>query len=187
MEKSTDPGIIDSPTEDRPTPGSKKTRFRVTHILTFFILFALWIAFSGRFDLFHIVLGILSCTIVIALSGDMMFTKRRPRGLLLGWFRWMGYIPWLLYQIFLANLQVMYIVFHPRMNDLINPRMIAFDTHLKSDFSRWTFANSITLTPGTITVNATALGRFTVHCITDASGEALPGKMEQRIARLFRE
>ena len=117
----------------------------------------------------------------------MMFTTHRPRGLLWLWLRWLGYIPWLLYQIFLANLQVMYIVFHPRMKELINPRMIAFDTRLKSDYSRWTFANSITLTPGTITVNATVLGRFTVHCLNDASGESLPGDMEQRIAKLFEE
>ena len=187
MEKTTDPGIVDSPAEDRPAPGSNTVRFRVTHILAFFILFALWIVLSGRFDIFHIVLGLLSCATVTALSGDMMFSTHRPRGLFAVWLRWLAYIPWLLHQIFLANLHVMYLVFHPRMRDLINPRIISFDTRLKSDYARWTFANSITLTPGTITVNATVLGRFTVHCIDDTSGESLPGEMEQRIARLFRE
>jgi multicomponent Na+:H+ antiporter subunit E len=103
------------------------------------------------------------------------------------WLRWLTYIPWLLYQIFLANLHVMYLVFHPKMMELIDPQVIEFDTRLKSDYARTTFANSITLTPGTITVNATVLGRFAVHCIDRPSSAALPGDMEKRIVKVFRE
>ncbi len=98
-----------------------------------------------------------------------------------------AYIPWLLYQVFLANLHVMYLVFHPRMMELINPQIIEFDSELKSDYARTTFANSITLTPGTITVNVTVLGRFSVHCIDDKSAKSLPGKMEEKIRKVFRE
>jgi len=58
---------------------------------------------------------------------------------------------------------------------------------LKSDYARMLFANSITLTPGTITVDVTALGRFSVHCIDDPSGQSLPGKMEAKIVAAFRE
>ena len=103
------------------------------------------------------------------------------------WARFIGYIPWLLWQIFLANLHVLYLVFHPRMMELIDPDIIEFDSTLKSDVARTTFANSITLTPGTITVNVSALGRLSVHCIDEYSGKPLPGEMETRIARIFDE
>jgi multicomponent Na+:H+ antiporter subunit E len=48
-------------------------------------------------------------------------------------------------------------------------------------------ANSITLTPGTVTVFTSVMGRFTVHAIDDASAQALPGEMEDRVARIFEE
>lgn len=116
-----------------------------------------------------------------------MFTSRNARSIFLLWLRMTTYIPWLLYQIFLANLHVMYLVLHPRMMELINPKIIQFDSRLKSEYSRMVFANSITLTPGTITVNVNALGRFSVHCIDDPSGQPLPGKMEEKIAHVFKE
>jgi multicomponent Na+:H+ antiporter subunit E len=73
------------------------------------------------------------------------------------------------------------------MMDLIDPHIIEFDSRLKSDYARTTFANSITLTPGTITVAVTVLGIFSVHCIDVESGKPLPGEMEDRIAKVFRE
>jgi multicomponent Na+:H+ antiporter subunit E len=167
-------------------PGSR--RFGSTFFFAFGVLFALWVIFSGRFDLFHIILGVISCTIVALFCHDFLFTTASPGGsIFFLWLRLAGYIPWLLYQIFKANLHVLYLVLHPRMMDLIDPQIIEFDSRLKSDYARTTFANSITLTPGTITVAVTVLGIFSVHCIDIESGEALPGEMEQRIAKVFRE
>ena len=116
-----------------------------------------------------------------------MFTSHETRGIFGLWLRMAGYIQWLLYHIFMANLHVLYLTLHPRMLDLINPKIIIFDSRLKSDYSRMVFANSITLTPGTITVNVNALGRFSVHCIDDPSGQPLPGTMEEKIAQVFKE
>jgi multicomponent Na+:H+ antiporter subunit E len=53
--------------------------------------------------------------------------------------------------------------------------------------SLFIFANSITLTPGTITVYVSITGEFTVHVIDEESGKALPGEMEERVARLMGE
>ena len=58
---------------------------------------------------------------------------------------------------------------------------------LNTDLGRTMFANSITLTPGTITVDVNALGRFSVHCIDEPSGQPLPGEMEEKIAAVFTE
>lgn len=150
-------------------------------------MFAMWVVFSGRFDAFHLILGVISCSIVAFLSGDLLFPARLGRKLPFVWLRFVGYTPWLLYQIFLANLHVMYLVFHPRMRELIDPKIIEFDSKLSSDVARTTFANSITLTPGTITVHVTAAGKFSVHCIDTESGKPLPGKMEAKIAKVFAE
>lgn len=179
----------DSETAVSKSPANQNSkRFRSNFFLAFGVLFALWVVFSGRFDLFHITLGVISCTIVALFCQDFLFTTESPGGTIFFlWLRLAGYIPWLLYQIFRANLHVLYIVLHPRMMDLIDPQIIEFDTRLKSDYARTTFANSITLTPGTITVAVTVLGIFRVHCIDTESGKPLPGEMEERIAKVFRE
>ncbi len=150
-------------------------------------MFGLWILLSGRFDTFHIGLGLISSAIVSYFSSDLLFSSSRVQGLLSQWGRFIRYIPWLLLQIIKANLYVTYLVFHPRMMELISPRIIKFRSKLKNDVALVTFANSITLTPGTITVYVSIDGDFKVHAIDEASGEPLPGEMEARIAKAFGE
>jgi len=187
LEKDFHPTSSNTPPEENASKTSRTKGFGATFILSFVILFVLWIIFSGRFDGFHLILGLIASAIVAAFSGDLMFTSSEPRGLFRLWLRLFAYIPWLIYKIFLANLHVMYLVFHPKMMKLINPQIIEFESKLKSDYARTTFANSITLTPGTITINATVLGRFSVHCIDDLSAQSLPGEMEEKILKVFRE
>ena len=154
--------------------------------LTFVIMALFWVLFSGKFDPFHISLGFASCLIVAALNHHFLFASGIRPKLFIHWVRFAGYIPWLFYQIFRANLHVLYLVFHPRTLDLIDPKIIQFDSILKKDISRTTFANSITLTPGTITVHVSVMGKFSVHCIDDKSGESLPGAMQMRIDKVFK-
>lgn len=158
-------------------------------LLTFFIMLVLWMLLSGKFDAFHLSLGVISCAIVAYFSADLLFETPSIKVTRLpgSWIRFILYVPWLLYQIFLANLHVLYLTFHPRMMDLIDPRIIKFRSKLQGDLSRVTFANSITLTPGTITVYVTLDGNFSVHAIDKKSREGLPGEMEERIARAFGE
>ena len=163
------------------------SRFGPGYALTFVVMFVMWLLFSGRFDAFHLIMGVLASALVAFLSNDLLFPIPPDRKLPLLWLRFVGYIPWLLYQIFLANLHVLYIVFHPRMRELIDPQIIEFDSKLSGDVARTTFANSITLTPGTITVDVTAIGKYSVHCIDTESGKPLPGKMEAKIAKVFGE
>ena len=150
-------------------------------------MFFLWILLSGKFDPFHLTLGIISCAIVAFFSGDLLFESVRLKGLPRSWVRFILYCPWLLYQIFLANLHVLFLTFHPRMMDLIDPQIFRFRSRLKSDLALVTFANSITLTPGTITVYVSVDGDFSVHAIDQKSKEGLPGEMQIRIARAFSE
>ena len=178
-----------SKTTEPKFPSASRTKGApfFAHLITFFILFCLWILLSGKFDLFHLSLGIISCIIVTLFSCDLLFPESKINGFMRSWLRFLRYLPWLLYQIFLANLHILYLVFHPRMMDLIDPQIIKFHSKLTKELSLVTFANSITLTPGTITVYVSVDGHFHVHSIDEKSGEALPGEMESKIARAFGE
>ncbi len=181
-----------SPHELNKVNSSRRSRVRkhlTPLLLTFFIMFALWIILSGKFDVFHLSLGVISSAIVAFFSADLLFGNQDIKVINLpaSWIRFIRYVPWLLYQIFTANLYVLYLTFHPRMMELIDPRIIKFRSRLKGDLSKVTFANSITLTPGTITVYMTLDGIFSVHAIDKKSRQGLPGEMEKRIARAFGE
>ncbi len=167
--------------------GKKPSKFGVPFFFTFILTFITWLLLSGRFDTFHITLGVLSCGIISYFSGPMNFGDMTFKALIRVLPRFTLYLPWLFYQVFLANLHVVKLVFHPRMMELIDPRIIKFKSRLKSHLALTTFANSITLTPGTITVYVTDFGDFEVHVIDEHSGEALPGDMEQRVAKIFNE
>jgi multicomponent Na+:H+ antiporter subunit E len=172
----------------KPSPAlSPRTKRILSFGISFLICFATWIVLSGRFDLFHLGLGVVACTIVAALSGNILISRRGLQQMPRQWFGFITYVPWLVYQVFLANLHVMYLVLHPRMIELIDPDIIHFKSRLKKPMSLFIFANSITLTPGTITVYVSINGDFTVHVIDEQSGTTLPGDMEDRVARLMGE
>lgn len=155
--------------------------------ITFVVSYATWIVLSGRFDLFHMSLGVIACTIVSFLNSELLFPDVDAKKMLRQWWAFIRYIPWLLYQVFIANLHVMYLVFHPRMMDLIDPQIIQFRSRMKSQMGLFVFANSITLTPGTITVYASVTGDYTVHAIDRHSGISLPGDMERRVRHIMGE
>lgn len=168
-------------------PETRPTKSRASFIIAFVILFGIWFLLSARFDLFHICLGVVSCALVALFSADLLLPSPDLKQMPIHWYRFIKYIPWLLYQVLVANIHVMYLVFHPRMMDLIDPRIMEFDSRLKSDMSRVTLANSITLTPGTITVHISIYGHITFHVIDIESGKTLPWIMEERIADVFDE
>ena len=155
-------------------------------IVTFLILFIFWILMSGRFDYFHLSLGIISCAIVAHASHDLLFRDIRAKNRHIEVIRFIKYLPWLFYQIVLANIHIAYLALHPRMPKLIDPHIIRFKTKLKKDLSLVTFANSITLTPGTITILIKE-GHYYVHAIDRFVAESLPGDMEKRVGHIFME
>jgi len=164
--------------------GESPSRFRAdAFVASFAILAALWLVLSGHYDAFHLTLGAVSCALVAALSHDLWFPDfRRGRDLAV-FFRFIAYVPWLLYQIVLANFHVAKMVLHPRMP--IEPAVIEFDCRLTGDLALTTLANSITLTPGTITVDVVD-GRFFVHALTKkVAADLESGEMEARVAAIY--
>lgn len=151
-------------------------------VATFAVMLIFWIALSGMFDAFHLSLGVLCCALVAHFSHGLLFYGDDNPGWGKGLLGVITYLPWLFYQIILANLQVAFVVLHPRMLDMIDPHVIRFKTKLKRPISKVTFAQSITLTPGTITVSIHK-DEFSVYALTREASDALPGDMEERVAR----
>ncbi|MFO7817449.1 MAG: Na+/H+ antiporter subunit E [Thermodesulfobacteriota bacterium] len=155
-------------------------------ILTFCLMFTLWIIFSGVFEPFFLGMGIISSILVAAMYHEFLFPHPR-----LNYLKFVlvfsAYVFWLLWQVFKANLHLMKIIFHPRMMDLIDPQIIAFRTPLRNTLSLTTMANSITLTPGTVTISVNSAGLFKVHSIDKASAKALKGQMDKKINKIFGE
>ncbi|MEW6595005.1 MAG: Na+/H+ antiporter subunit E [Thermodesulfobacteriota bacterium] len=161
--------------------------------VTSLILFGSWLILSGRFDAFHLGLGLLSSLLVAALSGDLLFADRR-QGFgrrLREALRFCRYALWLFWQIVLANIHVTILAFSPKaLTRDIDPHLITFRTRLKSDFARFVLANSITLTPGTVAIRVHG-DIFHVHAISrkaagDLASESV-SEMERRVAWVFEE
>lgn len=171
--------------DDSSPSGKHSKKSKIPFIFTFCISFATWCILSGRFDIFHLVLGVVSCLIISYYSADLVLSSPYIRKFPMVWLRFLRYIPWLLFQVFVANIHVMYLALHPRMMDLIDPSIVRFKSRLKSDLALVTLANSITLTPGTITIYISVYGEVTFHMIDAESGQTLPWIMDVRIAEVF--
>jgi multicomponent Na+:H+ antiporter subunit E len=170
----------------------KVSRLQQTFPLTV-ALFALWVILSGKFDAFHLLAGAASAY-SISLGTRRLLLLPPAIGpdsvhpvFAIPWLRLLTYIPWLGWQIVLSSFQVAAVVLHPRMP--IHPRLVRFQTSLPHTLARLTLANSITLTPGTVTLDVQD-GAFLVHALTEASADGLLPKnggpsMLQRVAALY--
>lgn len=157
-------------------------------VFIFLLLMSTWVIFSGQFDAMHLTLGVLSSAFVTAISADLLFAKRSTgigtriaEGIKLT-----IYLSWLLWQIVLANFHLLRLSLLPGGMKDVEPSIVKFRTALKSDFARYLLANSITLTPGTITVKILD-DEFYVHSISKLSTDGLDGRMEQFIAWIFED
>ena len=153
------------------------------YLYTFLVMFGFWILLSGKFDLFHLTLGVISSALVSFLSTDLFMHKEGKNRFSTG-LRFLLYLPWLLYQIVLSTLHVTFLALHPKMQDQIDPTIVTFKTTLKSTLAKVALANSITLTPGTITIRIEGQV-FYVHAISRKAAAGLPGEMEERLAKVF--
>jgi len=154
-------------------------------VVTFLMLFAFWVLLSGKYDLFHLALGVICSLLIAYLTHDLLFANVRVGDARVIAWRFFAYIPWLLYQIITANIYVASVVLGPKQR--VKPQIIRFKTKLESDISWVTLANSITLTPGTITMDIRD-GEFFVHALDKKVADDLnAGEMEDRIAHVYME
>ena len=149
------------------------------------VLLGLWLLFSGHYDVFHITVGVLSVGFVLALNRSLFRVRLYPgdvhRRMRLA--RLAAYAVWLIKEIVIAALQVARIVLSPRMP--VDPSLVEFHAELPNAGAQTILANSITLTPGTVTIDIDH-GVFLVHALTDPSSVSLvEGVMPARVAHLY--
>jgi multicomponent Na+:H+ antiporter subunit E len=163
---------------------SQRRSNNLRRLAVLLILFAFWLLLSSHYDLFHLSLGLICCLLVAAASHDLLIENISGSKRIKKTRRFLFYVPWLIYQVVLANLHVAYLVVNPRA---IDPRIVRFKTRLKSEFAMVTLGNSITLTPGTITMDIID-GEFYVHALSKkVADDLLSGEMERRVAHVYLE
>jgi multicomponent Na+:H+ antiporter subunit E len=147
-------------------------------------LLALWFLLSGLFHGLLVFLGLVSCALIVWIASRMDAVDGEGQVLRLYWGRWVRYIGWLSREIYRANLDVARRIVHPDLP--ISPRVIEVPCSQRTDVGRVTFANSITLTPGTVSMRV-GEDRITVHALTrEAADELLAGEMDRQVSALER-
>jgi multicomponent Na+:H+ antiporter subunit E len=145
----------------------------------FLSLIAFWLLLSGFFTAFLISAGVGSALAVVWFARRMDVVDREGHPIHAGAVVW-RYWPWLLKEIAKSAWDVTRIVLHPRLP--ISPTLVRFRPTQKTPVGLLIHANSITLTPGTITVEAQP-GEFLVHALTRSGAEGVvDSEMDRRVS-----
>ncbi len=149
--------------------------------LLFVVLFVVWLLLSGHYTPLITGLGVASCALVAWIAHRMEVIDRESHPLHLGPY-FLLYLPWLLWEIIKANIAVARLIIHPRLP--ISPRIITVAASQQSILGQVIYANSITLTPGTVSL-AVEDGKIDVHAIDEAAALGLEtGEMDRRVSMI---
>ncbi len=142
-------------------------------------LFGLWLLLSGHYDdPLLLTLGVISSIAVVFIAQRMDVIDHESVRLRLR-FGFIGYLGWLAKEIVLANIAVAKIIISPSLP--LSPLLFRVKTSQKTDVGRVTHANSITLTPGTVSVEVED-GDIIVHAIAGKlASDMAKGEMDRRV------
>jgi len=141
------------------------------HLLKIFILiFIFWFLLSGMTNLLMIMLGLFSSFLVVWIINKMDLIDHEVSFHNFNIGKLIIYFFWLLREIIVSNLKVCLYIVTP--NKKINPEIIKIKSSQNSEFANVLYANSITLTPGTVTINVDK-NDFTVHTLDTQFKESL--------------
>ena len=152
------------------------------HTIAIFVLLAfIWVANSGFFTPLLLSLGLLSIVFVVWLAHrmDVVDEEAQPIQMTV---RLPAYYWWLLVKIVQANIDVVRHIWRPEL--AITPGIEVLTASQKTDMGKVIYANSITLTPGTVAINVVD-DKITVHSLTrEGLDELRGGEMDRRVSRL---
>ena len=160
-------------------------------IVLFLVAFVVWCLLNWVPDYQHLIVGLFVAAFCAFMTGDLFI--KRPHILkhpLRYWHFFACYLPRFIWECFKANIDVAYRILHPNMP--INPGIVKVKTTLKTDTALTFLANSITLTPGTLTVDIDKdNGILYVHWIdatqtkTEKATEAIVERFEKILKKIF--
>ena len=134
-------------------------------LVVFVVLLSTWLLWSGVYEPLTIGLGVASCAFVAWFTARLEPDPHAKTDLGF-WFRLMLYVPWLFKEIVVSNFQVARIICSPSLP--ISPEMLRVHSGPKTPLGQTLYANSITLTPGTITLDLRN-DSILVHALTKGS------------------
>lgn len=166
--------------------GEKKMLKKFTEqILMFIMLLAFWLILSPAITIEAIITGSIAVAFVVAFSRDLILTKdESPLYSIKKIFLLLSYIPVLVLEIIKSGIDVAKIVLNPKMP--ISPGFTKIKVPLQMDFTKVLFANSVTLTPGTLTVDIIG-DEYIIHHLTDEASKGLVGSTLENYARKLEE
>jgi multicomponent Na+:H+ antiporter subunit E len=170
---------------DRQTQGTVLARAAsLSKYVTVFVasyLFYLSLSAWTPLDFFT---GFVTASIVSVVLAPVVSNRASPIGQTLRRLvRLLLYVPYLLKEIAVANLQIAYVVLHPEMP--IDPKVVQLRAAVGGDGAVTTLANSITLTPGTLTVGVSERS-FEIHSLTaSARSDLFDGGLERAVRFVF--
>ncbi len=145
------------------------------------VLAGTWILLSGHWSFFLLSLGVASVAVTVLCGVRLKIVDKEsvPVHLLPGLIR---YTPWLIGQIIQSSLHVARRVLSPKLP--ISPTIIHIDTQQTDALNSVSYANSITLTPGTISLDV-GKDQIEVHALTSESAESLKsGLMAKKVRKM---
>jgi len=143
-------------------------------VIYFVLAFVIWILLTwpfvdGKIDVQVVIAGLIASVIVAVLFHDVLPKEYRVFISPVRMFWLLVYLPVFFYYVIRANLDVVYRALHPKMP--IKPGIVKIKTILKTESGITALANSITLTPGTLTVDLTDDGFLYIHWINVKSDD----------------
>lgn len=172
-----------------------KTRVLVNNFKLVLGLFIFWILLSEIFEVKLILIGLTASLVGTYISREIMILYKNEdgeeiHGMDFPVLKYISYWIWLVWQIIIANIEIAMIVLNPKLP--INPQMVVFQQKMKNPLAHLSLANSITLTPGTITVDIDEDENYMIHSLTDSGAESFffengQGDMRIKVAELFGE
>ena len=149
----------------------------------FFLLFGFWVLLNGRWTVEIAVVGLVICAALYAFMAAFMgYSPRREWAVVKRLGRIFRYAGYLIAEVVKSSLAVLRLIWSPKL--VPEPKLITFRTGLRTDAGKVVLSDSITLTPGTITVGVQG-DQMLVHCL-DSSFEIDENdfEMEKRVMRV---
>lgn len=147
------------------------------------LLFILWIVFNAKITTEIVIVGLIVSILVTIFCKKFFFHEaRNTKHIIMEDLMTVAYIGVLIIEIIKANVAVLAIMLSKEID--IDPCFCYFTTNLKNPIHRILLANSITLTPGTITVELSEKGVYKVHCLDKSFA---PGMNDSIFVKMLRK
>ena len=166
---------------------TERSKFRV-YLFNFLLSFLVWCALTWTLDPITLTVGIIVASGIVFFLSDLFPSEMALLFIPRRFFWLLAYIPYFIYYLFKANFDVLYRVLHPDLP--INPGIVKVRTSLTTDLGKTFLANSITLTPGTLSVDIEGEYLY-VHWINviskdmEGATEIVVNRFENILRRIF--